>query len=357
MSDMEVDTAAPLPFALRATLSGHEQDVRSVGSTADGAIITGSRDASVRVWREQEGAAYESTALLGHTHYVGAVGRGADGGVVSGSNDKHVIEWDLSAGAPSRVLQGHKDVVSCVSSSASGALLSASWDKTVRVWKGGECVATLAGHEAAVWAVLPLDDDERRVLTASAHQTSRRWLSESGECFPNNDGHTDVYRSMANLQGVGFLSASNDGSVRLWELGGECLRVLHASDSFVYSVAVLPSGEWMTCSEDRTVRVWDGQSDSCVQSMTHPSTVWACAPLANGEIVAGCADGNAYVWSRDPARAAPLDAAAAFKEAVAAVALPAEQGNAGMLGDLDTPNLLLPPSLTFPHLLSPSLRR
>ena len=78
---MEVDSAAP--FVLRATLSGHEQDVRAVGSLADGAIATGSRDSSVRVWREEEaaaadGPAYVGTALLGHTHYVGAVAPGPE---------------------------------------------------------------------------------------------------------------------------------------------------------------------------------------------------------------------------------------------------------------------------------------
>ena len=39
-------------------------------------------------------------------------------------------------------------------------------------------------------------------------------------------GHEDVVRDLALLPGVGFLSASNDGSVRAWELGGDCLKVL-----------------------------------------------------------------------------------------------------------------------------------
>lgn len=128
------------PFQFVATLSGHEQDIRSVNSLDDGTIITGSRDSTVRLWKRVEDSPetpYACTStLMGHTHYVGAVAPGPDGGVASGSNDKHVIEWDTAGSVPKRVLEGHTDTISCVATCASsGLLLSASWDKTTRVWK------------------------------------------------------------------------------------------------------------------------------------------------------------------------------------------------------------------------------
>ena len=110
MSAMDVDS--PAAFSLSATLVGHEQDVRAVSSTADGAILTASRDASVRLWsRSSAEVPYSSTTLLGHTHYVIAVSSTPNGGAASGSNDKHVIEWDLLAGVPARVLEGHTNTV------------------------------------------------------------------------------------------------------------------------------------------------------------------------------------------------------------------------------------------------------
>ena len=160
------------------------------------------------------------------------------------------------------MLEGHEDVVSCVRAGASGDLLSsASWDKTARVWRDGACVLTLKGHDKAVWSVLPLDDAEGRVLTASADRTIKLWDGQTGAVSKTYEGHQDVVRDLALVAGVGFLSGSNDGTVRLWELGGECLRVLQASESFVYAVALLPTGEWVTCSEDRTVRVWHATSN------------------------------------------------------------------------------------------------
>jgi len=335
---MDVDT-----YQLSATLPMHEDkenDVRSVDGLDDGAIVTGSRDRTVRIWRPattDEGMTYTcDSTLIGHTHYVQRV-CATPTGIASCSNDKHIIEWDVAGATPLRVLEGHTDVVSCVTVSvATGMLYSASWDKTARVWKDGECVRVLKGHETALWAVLPLDELEGQTLTASGDRTIKLWNGEA--CAHTYTGHTDVVRALAWVSGVGFLSASNDGTVRLWELGGASLSVFQASESFVYQVSVLPSGEYMTCSEDRTVRIWAADG-SIVQSMTHPTTVWAVKALGNGDVVAGCADGNGYVWTREASRVAPPSVATAFKEQVAAFAMPAEQVKEGMLGDLDTTNL------------------
>jgi len=332
-----VDSAPP--FQLCATLAGHEQDVRSVSALSSGEVLTGSRDMSVRLWKTDKDPSSEqaytcAVTLLGHSHFVGAVSP-AGTGAASGSNDKHVIEWDLAAGTPLRILEGHTDVISCVRAAASGdTLFSASWDKTARVWQQGACVRTLIGHEAAVWSVLPLEDG--RVLTASADRTIKLWAGEEthtradeaivrGTCVTTFSGHEDVVRDLALVPGVGFVSASNDGTIRAWELGGSCIKVIRASETFVYSVVVLGSGEWMTCSEDRTVRIWNAGTGECVQSISHPSTVWACSALPNGDLAAGCADGNAYVWTRQPDRTASAELIAAFKETVASTSLPAQQ--------------------------------
>ena len=68
-----MDTESP-PFTLSATLAGHEQDVRAVASLSDGAVLTSSRDSTVRVWRREDAGPFaESAKLEGHSHFVIAV--------------------------------------------------------------------------------------------------------------------------------------------------------------------------------------------------------------------------------------------------------------------------------------------
>ena len=172
------------PFSLSATLAGHEQDVRAVTSAGDGMVLTASRDMTVRAWRRGDDSSgfSEPMKLEGHTHFVIAVCATASG-AASGSNDKHVIEWDLTSGAPLRILEGHENTVSAVAySGVSGQLFSASWDCSAKVWKDGQCVLTLPGkgkdgqgyeqgHQSTIWAILPVDDAEGHILTASGDRT------------------------------------------------------------------------------------------------------------------------------------------------------------------------------------------
>lgn len=91
----------------------------------------------------------------------------------------------------------------------------------------GVCIHTLVGHEAAVWSVLPLEDGSGLVLTASADRTIKLWQADA--CLKTFTGHSDVVRTLAEVPGVGFLSGSNDGTARLWELSGECLRIIQVA--------------------------------------------------------------------------------------------------------------------------------
>ena len=80
-------------------------------------------------------------------------------------------------------------------------------------------------------------------LTASSTARARSiklWLGE--RCVRTFSGHTDVVRALALVDGIGFLSASNDGTARLWELGGTCLATQHCGESFVYGIAVRSHG-------------------------------------------------------------------------------------------------------------------
>ena len=168
---MDVDA-----FQLSAVVSGHEQDVRSVGGFGD-LLLTASRDASVRVWKRADaGSAFACEhTLLGHTDWVlSTCALGV--GVASGSKDTSVIVWDLTTAAPRLVLQGHSKAVSCVraappytgskdpkSTNAADLLYSASWDHTAKCWAldGREepCLVTFEGHTNALWGLLPLEGE------------------------------------------------------------------------------------------------------------------------------------------------------------------------------------------------------
>ncbi|RID71793.1 hypothetical protein BRARA_C03714, partial [Brassica rapa] len=94
---------------------------------------------------------------------------------------------------------------------------------------------------------------------------------------------------------LGFLSASHDGSIRLWAQSGEVLLEMIGHTSIVYSVDAHASGLIVSGSEDRHAKIW--KDGVCVQSLEHPGCVWDAKFLESGDIVTACSDGVARVWT------------------------------------------------------------
>ncbi|KAJ5573903.1 uncharacterized protein N7459_008330 [Penicillium hispanicum] len=328
-------------FKISASLEGHGDDVRAVVFPNPNAVLSASRDATVRLWKlvSTLPPVYDYTitahgqAFINSLAYLPPTSEFPEGLVLSGGQDTIVEARQPGKGADDNadaMLLGHAHNVCALDVSPDGGwIVSGSWDSTARLWKVGkwEADVVLNGHEASVWAVLAYD--ENTVITGCADQMIRIF-NTSGTLIGSVKNSNDVVRALckvpaSNPTGAAFASASNDGIIRLYTLQGELVASLYGHESFVYSLAALPSGELVSAGEDRTVRVWNGTQ--CVQTITHPAiSVWSVAVCnETGDIVTGASDRIARVFSRSPERYAAPDVIQQFDQAVKESAIPAEQ--------------------------------
>lgn len=309
-------------FQLRAELHGHEEDVRGL-CVCDLGLVTVSRDKMAKLWVEHGDQSFAcSTTLVGHTDYVntaaylppGASTLLPQGALVTGSRDNTIILWDMQAAAPVQVLEGHKYQVTDVAVGPEGSVVSCSLDATIRVWQEGKCVKVLEGHEGPVQCLVQLPTGQ--LLSGSNDSTVKVW--EDGQCVRTIRAHGDTVRGMAVVPGIGVVTASHDHSAKVWTAGGDLVAELVGHTAILYAAAASPGGDLVaTASEDNTVRLWqlDGM---CVQEIEHPANVWDVAFLPNGDLVTACADFVARVWTRDSGRVAPQDVKEAYAAAMAA---------------------------------------
>ena len=90
-----VQVLGTLQGTCATTLTGHTNNVYSVCQLADGRIVSGSEDKSIKVWDLSSNGGVGSCVLTltGHTGYVYSVCQLADGRIVSGSDDKSIKVW------------------------------------------------------------------------------------------------------------------------------------------------------------------------------------------------------------------------------------------------------------------------
>lgn len=117
------------------TLMGHSHIVGSLAISADGMLVSGSWDQTIKVWQLETGELLHT--LRGHRDRVYAIALSPDGQIIaSGSADNTIKLWHLQTGELLGTFTGHTHIVTALAFTASGEMLvSGSLDKTIKIWQ------------------------------------------------------------------------------------------------------------------------------------------------------------------------------------------------------------------------------
>lgn len=210
--------------------SSSSQSTPAVNESTDRPLlVTGSRDASLRVWSlpEVDSTWFPENAesenpylrhiLKGHTNSVRAIA-GHENILISGSYDTSVRIWDLESGECLHICNGHREKVYSVGYSHElKRAVSGSMDSTVKVWDtlAGENLFTLEGHHSLVGL---LELTPKYLISAAADSTLRIWCPNTGKCLATLQGHDAAITCFHHDPENNRLVSGSDGGVKVWEL-------------------------------------------------------------------------------------------------------------------------------------------
>ena len=95
-------------------------------------------------------------------------------------------------------------------------------------------------HSSACPGQLPFVHSILQAGAGGQDKTIKQW--SGNHAHTTHSGHTDSVRGLCTLPGIGFVSASNDMTLRVWATEGGTLAQLAGHTALVYSCAATASG-------------------------------------------------------------------------------------------------------------------
>lgn len=167
-------------------LVGHRGTVWCAAFAADGTLVTGGEDGTVRVWDAATGACTQvldhevgpvwAVAVSPDGRFIAAGGRDWEAGPALGNVPR---AWDRGTGEVACTFRGHTRAVTALAYSRHGErLASASYDGTARIWSAsdGQPISVIRAEDAPEAYAVTFSPDDRRLFVGFADGRGRLYL-------------------------------------------------------------------------------------------------------------------------------------------------------------------------------------
>jgi eukaryotic-like serine/threonine-protein kinase len=238
-----------------------------------------------------------------HGEAVPQVGFSSDSArAVTAGEDGTARVWGLETLAPIGAPLVHPAAVTDASLGGDGLVVTGCADGLGRIWNlmRGSVVSILE-HQGPL-SCARFDPQGRTILTASQDGTAKIW-SADGKHLATLKHQGPVNHAAFDSSGRLVVTASDDHTARVWETAhGTAVTPFLQHDSRVVGAALSPDGtQVVTVSDDVAARIWAVKDRAkAPQLLTHTMAATCVAFNANGSRLAtGSADGYVRIW--DPA--------------------------------------------------------
>lgn len=245
--------------------------------SSSGVVSTAAGEPVARLWDMDSGALlHEMRHDLG---VVLASQFSADGQLAFSASDRGGARvWEVSSGAPLVSLDAHRGLVHVAALSPDGgAALTA--DQThgitgeVLLWdaRTGKLRATLFGGVTAAAF------DSRGSLVATGHERGVRvWDARTGVLMHELRGHSaEVTVLRFGADDATLVSASRDGTARVWDLHTPPELALVGLDSGSTPPQYSPDGRWIVADSTRVAKVWESRRGTPVAEFADGHALFA----------------------------------------------------------------------------------
>jgi len=293
-----------ISFQIRdADESGHRAGVNAIRWCGEyKRLYTAGRDSIIRKWAPTEDEPVFDT-MEHHTDWINDIVVCERGDyLISASNDQSLKVWSAKKSSCLSTLRTHKDYVSCLAySTERNQVFSGGFDNQVYLWDMQALTAltienstiTCTNLSGAHNSIYSIDTNPSGTVVAAGgtEKHLRLWDPRTQEKMMKLKGHKDNVRSVKlSADGQYCVSASSDGTVRLWSLGEQrCVRVFQISELGIWSLAVDPNFRWVYAAGK--------QGEVTAMSLVEPDSNYCVCRLDSSILALELDHENNSIWT------------------------------------------------------------
>ncbi len=304
VSDIERDGIPKDKKVVRTISFSHDGKILATGSDTDKA-------STIQLWsfKDQKLQLLKSFTKK-HDDWIWDINFSPDDQLLgTASRDGTITLWNLE-GEKLKTFNGHETPFTSIKFIVYGKkkeiiIVAASHDKTIKFWnREGEELTTLKGHKKGVWRTT-VSPDGKTIATASEDGTVKVWNLKHQDLF----GHEDtIFQVVFSRDGKFLATASKDNTVKLWRFDKEniydlqYIKTIKAHKNFVTSVSFSPDiSTLVTASWDKKAKLWNLESDQPLETFDkHTEEIWKVEHNPKLPLLGTVSsDGTAKLWNFD----------------------------------------------------------
>ncbi len=219
--------------------------------------FAGESNGSIHFWSMTDGKQL-GTSIHMDSDSIWDLAASPDGQTLAAGSDSQILLLDTASGAVKATLRGHNSDVDDVYFSPDGKTLASIDDNsTIKIWD----LASLAEKKSIdVGTCCDLDfSPDGKTLVYADGANIRLIDRDSGQTLSKFEGHSqDIYDLAFSADGLTLASASEDGTVKIWDLPTSIERATFSAGSVpVVAVAFTPDGETLISGQsDGRIHFW-----------------------------------------------------------------------------------------------------